>query len=123
MVPLKRPARLGLKLLLLFLCGGLLGLCVWMEVPCLFRYVTGVICPGCGLSRAWLAALRLDLLSAFSYHPMFWSIPVLALFVLFDGRLLRKERLNNWILGILLGGLAVCYIIRLFVFLGGDLTI
>lgn len=120
---MKRPARLGLKLLLFGLYGVMLAVWHFLKLPCIPRAITGVICPGCGLSRAWFAALRLDLMAAFSYHPMFWSIPVLALFILYDGRLFRKERLNNWILGILLFGLAVCYIIRLFVFLGGNLTI
>lgn len=35
-------------------------------------------CPGCGITRAYLAALRLDFKSAFNYHPLFFTVlPVL----------------------------------------------
>ena len=31
---------------------------------------------GCGMTRAWLAALRLDFAAAFAYHPLFWVVPI-----------------------------------------------
>lgn len=43
------------------------------------------------MSRAWIAALRLDFRGAFSFHPVFWSLPVLA----------------AGLLGIFLGGLGI----------------
>lgn len=46
---------------------------------CPIRYVTGIPCPGCGLSRAYIALLHLNFREAFSYHPMFWAVPVLGL--------------------------------------------
>lgn len=101
------------RLLLLILCGGLLLLAVAEEIPCLLRRMTGLICPACGMSRAWLAALRLDLAAAFRYHPMFWSVPVLALLWLFDGKLLPRPWMNRALLTVLLTGLLVCYGIRL----------
>lgn len=101
------------RLLLLILCGGLLLLAVAEEIPCLLRRMTGLICPACGMSRAWLAALRLDVAAAFRYHPMFWSVPVLALLWLFDGKLLPRPWMNRGLLTVLLTGLLVCYGIRL----------
>lgn len=101
------------RLLLLILCGGLLLLAVAEETPCLLRRMTGLICPACGMSRAWLAALRLDLAAAFRYHPMFWSVPVLALLWLFDGKLLPRPWMNRVLLTLLLTGLLVCYGLRL----------
>ena len=38
---------------------------------CLFRQITGLLCPGCGNTRAALALLRLDLPAAFAYNPLF----------------------------------------------------
>lgn len=101
------------RLLLLILCGGLLLLAVAEEIPCLLRRMTGLICPACGMSRAWLAALRLDAAAAFRYHPMFWSVPVLALLWLFDGKLLPRPWMNRMLLILLLTGLLVCYGLRL----------
>ncbi|MCD8197453.1 MAG: DUF2752 domain-containing protein [Lachnospiraceae bacterium] len=51
-----------------------------MGVTCPILFITGVSCAGCGMSRAWLSLLRLDISAAFSYHPLFW-LPVPALFV------------------------------------------
>ena len=31
-----------------------------LDIGCVFRLMTGIPCPGCGMTRAWLAALRLD---------------------------------------------------------------
>jgi len=40
-------------------------------LPCLFQRVTGLLCPGCGNSRAALALLKLDFAAAVSYNPLF----------------------------------------------------
>ena len=55
--------------------GGLLGaglfyafICILAGrplIPCLFHTVTGLYCPGCGVSRMCLSLLRLDFASAF----------------------------------------------------------
>lgn len=41
----------------------------WLP-PCLFRFVTGLPCPGCGGTRAFTAVLQGDLIHAFFYHPV-----------------------------------------------------
>ena len=40
-------------------------------IPCLFRSVTGLLCPGCGNSRAAVCLLRLDIAGAFQANPLF----------------------------------------------------
>lgn len=40
-------------------------------LSCVFHSVTGLLCPGCGNSRAALALLRLDFVSAWGYNPLF----------------------------------------------------
>ncbi|MBQ2785288.1 MAG: DUF2752 domain-containing protein [Oscillospiraceae bacterium] len=118
----KLPSRFGIKLIILCTFIGVLLFWVMMDWPCLFRRITGIPCIGCGLSRAWLAALGLDFCSAFRYHPMFWSIPVLMLLALFDGRLFRKDIWNHILLILLTAGLFVCYFIRLVVYLRGGIV-
>lgn len=50
---------------------------------CPIKFFTGVSCPGCGMTRAMLAALRLDFGAALQYHPLFWAVlPVLIAVVL-----------------------------------------
>ena len=120
---MKFPQKFGTKLLLLAAYAVFVGIMVAADIPCLIRHFTGVICPGCGMSRAWLSLLQLDLRSALEYHPMFWSVPVFLLYIFYDGCLFRHKKLNDWILFSLLGAFLLCYCIRLIVFLGGNLTI
>lgn len=120
---MRRPANLKWKLPLFALCAMLLAAWVALGLPCPVRQLTGIICPGCGMSRAWLAALRLELAEAFRYHPLFLCVPVVAVFVLYDCAPFKNSRLNVWILGILLTALAVCYAFRLSCFLSGNLPL
>ena len=45
-------------------------------VLCLFRRVTGLPCPSCGLTRSWQAAGHGRLLDATRYHPL--GLPTMA---------------------------------------------
>ena len=45
--------------------------------PCLLRHVLGIPCPGCGFTRALVAAARLDPAAALRWHPL--SLPLLGL--------------------------------------------
>ena len=51
------------------LCAVILSyhLLTWFT-GCPFRFFFGISCPGCGMTRALLAALRLDFAAAFSYQ-------------------------------------------------------
>ena len=72
------------------------------QIPCIWRYLFHIPCPGCGMTRAWLSALRLDFSAAFRYHAMFWSVPIFALYWLYDGRPFSRKLINRGVL-ILLG--------------------
>ena len=49
-------------------------------IPCPFHLVTGLNCPGCGVSRMLLSLLRLDFAAAFRYNAvLFCMLPLLAL--------------------------------------------
>lgn len=37
-------------------------------IPCLFHLLTGKLCPGCGISRMFLALLRGDIITAARYN-------------------------------------------------------
>lgn len=70
-------ARDTIKLLFVIaICA--LGLYV-TDIGCIVRFVAGVSCPGCGLTRAWLCALRFDFDAALAFHPLFWSVPLVVL--------------------------------------------
>ena len=41
-----------------------------LGVPCLFHKITGLLCPGCGITRMILAIMRLDFKSAYQYNQV-----------------------------------------------------
>ena len=57
-------------------------------IPCIFRTITGLQCPGCGVSRMLSSMIKLNFKDAFEYHPvLFISLPFLA--VIFGDMLWR----------------------------------
>lgn len=50
-----------------------------LGIGCPIRWVTGISCAGCGMTRAYLSLLHLDIKHAFIYHPLFWSVPLVLL--------------------------------------------
>lgn len=54
-----------------------------LGITCPIKFITGVSCPGCGMSRACLHAAKFDFKSAFYYHPMWITIPVFAFLLIF----------------------------------------
>lgn len=67
-------------------------------IGCPIKWVTGISCAGCGMTRALLCAVRLQFEEAFHYHPLFWTMPFLVLFVLFGGALPHKpKKIVTWV--------------------------
>lgn len=82
-------------------------------IECIFLSLTGLPCPGCGMTRALLSAVTLNFKSAFSYHFMFWSVPILYICYLFDGRLFKSKPLNTVLYAVIGAGFAVNWILKL----------
>lgn len=85
----------------LLVLGGLalaVLLCRIFEIPCFYRVLFDIPCPTCGMTRAYISLLRFDISGAFAYHPLFWSIPILALFFWFDGKIFPKKAVNITVL-------------------------
>ena len=66
-----------LRVLLLAAAGLLLGtayalfvLRTGYGIPCMYKTLTGLDCPSCGISRTFLALFRLDIAAAFGYNPV-----------------------------------------------------
>jgi len=65
------------------------------EIPCFFKQLFGISCFGCGMTRAYINLLQLDFIGAFKMHPMFWSVPILLVFYLFDWKIFKSRFFNN----------------------------
>lgn len=51
--------------------------------PCLFRCLTDLVCPGCGMTRACLAIVRGEFDAAWNYHPFSFFLLGLAILTAF----------------------------------------
>ena len=84
---MKEEMRLRLKaeskkLGILLLAGILYA--VWcnltdLGIPCIFRLLLGIKCPGCGMTHAAVAMTHLDIAGAFSYNKL--SVTVVPLLI------------------------------------------
>ena len=69
-----------LKKLFLFLGIGFLYY-IWIlhtniYIPCIFKAITGLRCPGCGISHMFMAICRFDFYGAFQENPfLFVTLP------------------------------------------------
>ncbi|MGN0318130.1 MAG: DUF2752 domain-containing protein [Lachnospira sp.] len=82
------------------------------DIGCPIKYLTGISCPGCGLTRAGLSALQLDFAAAFSYHPLFFLVPVILIMVFLDSYI-KEKPLYNIFLILCAVAFIVVYIVRL----------
>jgi hypothetical protein len=64
------PIILAAAVLLAFALFSDTGICV-------FRRVTGLPCPSCGMTRSYLALFRGDIKTALFMHPLFWMVPLI----------------------------------------------
>ena len=86
-------------------------------IGCPLRRLTGISCPGCGLSRAYLSFFRGDIIAAFSFHPLFFTAPLffVAAEILYHGANRRPSlRRTLWIvIAAYVSLMVVTWIIRL----------
>nr|WP_308506235.1 DUF2752 domain-containing protein [uncultured Agathobaculum sp.] len=94
-----RQGLCGLAALAALFAGAYLSASI-LGWGCPLQHFTGVPCPGCGMSRAAFALLRLDFASAFRYNPMIYVLPPVALYTLFGKKPLlgskTRERVLLW---------------------------
>lgn len=108
------PVLIFLFLIALALLTWILYHITGVNTGCYMKAFTGLPCPGCGMTRAWLCAFHLDFRSAFFYHPLFLS-PVLVIILLFLETSCHIK-MPKWVYIILLILLIGVYIIRMLLY-------
>lgn len=86
------------------------------EIGCVWKKIFGIPCPGCGFTRAVFCMLSLDFKTAFSYHPMFWSSIILALYFVFDGHVFKNKLVNKIVILSIIALFFITWIVRLVIF-------
>ncbi|MBP1754051.1 MAG: putative rane protein [Firmicutes bacterium] len=100
------------RLLLLFAIASLYTVLSLLHIGCPLKFLSGISCPGCGMTRAVFSVLHLDFASAWYYHPLFMLAPVIVLLYLFDFYLNPKLLKIIWVM--IISAFLIIYLIRLF---------
>ena len=95
--------KISFLIFVIYLIFNLIGL------GCPIRALSGLSCPGCGMTRAVLSVLRLDFSAAFHYHPLFFLPPFMFMLFLFEDFIKPKYYKTAWIAIIVLFILVYLY--------------
>ena len=94
------------KILILILCLGM-GILMFLDVvsiPCFFKSIFKIPCPGCGMTRAFKNILKFDFVQAFNYNilsiPLFLFFIFICISIIYD--IIRNEQtLENRVIKVL----------------------
>lgn len=111
LAPLWRGVRSRLSVGLVL--AGLAVVGVYLVIGCPFRYVTGLACPGCGMTRAAYHLLTLHPVQALHYHPLVLLAPVAAGLALWRPALRAQARVRQGLLVALVALFLGVYLARL----------
>lgn len=79
---IKRNLKYAIMAISVFLIYYILNKKFRFSIPCIFYKITGLYCPGCGITRLLFALVNLEFYEAFKYNPWIFILIVLALFYL-----------------------------------------
>ncbi len=96
-------------LIALFTVALIVG--IYALIGCPIKFFTGISCPGCGMTRAYLSLFTGHLHRAFRYHPLFWLVPPAIAFYLKKDRLPKPVVTTVFVIGVAL--FAGVYVMRL----------
>jgi Protein of unknown function (DUF2752). len=98
-------------ILVIFLICGLYYI---LDINCIIRYLIGVPCPGCGMSRAIFSLFRGNIAEAFYFHPLFPLVPFILLAV--TNLLDNHKKIKKAVIIIISVSFISIYIIRMYLY-------
>ena len=85
----------------------------YFNISCVFTEFLGIPCPGCGMTRAFLSVLKMDVYSAVKYNVVIFFMPYVFAYIMFD----FKHKVHNVLMSII-GIIAVVnWIIKIIIFI------
>ena len=65
-------------------------------IPCFFYELTGLYCPGCGITRAFISLFKLDLYQAFRYNMLVVILlPFFIVYIIYKFLLKGSKKIPN----------------------------
>ena len=55
-----------------------------ISIPCPFHFITGLYCPGCGITRMIKSILKLDFYQAFRYNQLLFILLPFFIIIIID---------------------------------------
>ena len=78
--------------------GSILFILSYLKVPCFFLMLFHIPCPGCGITRAFISLLKLNIKDAVFYNPCIFLMPLFFLYFWQNGVVFKNKTLNRIIL-------------------------
>ncbi len=92
---MKKKILISSTLLVLLITYLYLGNKFHIYIDCPIKTITGLNCPGCGITRMLLAILQLDFYQAFRYNPLLFICLPFFIFFYLESIISKKEPLYN----------------------------
>lgn len=111
----RKPVNLKFKFTFTIIYLFILLLASVLKLPCIFVGTMGIPCPGCGMTRALKSAIAFDFVKAFSYHWMFWALPIMYIYFLWEGRVFENGKIDKVIWCVIGVGFLANWVYRLII--------
>ena len=66
-----------------------------ISIPCPFHKLTNLYCPGCGITRMFIAIIHLNFYQAFRYNPLVFILLISYLLIKFIELITKKKIIFN----------------------------
>ena len=90
----KNRVKIGIFLFFLFIIYYLLNKKIGIGIPCVFHELTGLYCPGCGITRLLFSLLELNFFQAFRSNPLVFILLILIILYLILKQILKRFNIN-----------------------------
>ena len=90
----KNRVKIGIFLFFLFIIYYLLNKKIGIGIPCVFHELTGLYCPGCGITRLLFSLLELNFYQAFRSNPLVFILLILIILYLILKLILKRFNIN-----------------------------
>ena len=82
-----------------------------LQIGCPIRYLTGINCPGCGMTRAYIALWHGNFKAALANHPLFMLVPFMMSVFILGPCLSKGVQYTFW--GMIGIAFTICFLVRL----------